>query len=113
MTLIIVIVAAIVIYVWLQSNKSNSSRSINTAKREPERFENRGTTTREREVARLLNRRLPIVEGVRFAYSSGQLRAFVDLFGGNSFDGGTVDEALTAQQQADSIYRYVNALLNL
>jgi len=84
------------------------------AGREQEKFEDKGTTKREREVARLLKNRIPgvTVSAVRFSSSpAGGLKTFVVLPGGDALDGGIVDDAMTAQQQADAIIKNMKEMM--
>jgi len=84
-------------------------------KEEAQAFRNQGTTKREKEVARLLGKMIPgrIVEAVRFAGSGGSIYVSVDIYGGRAIGGGYVDEHLSAKEQADSIYKYINAQLSV
>jgi len=85
-----------------------------------EKFMNTGTTKREREVARLLNKNIPgnIVEGVRFSEWLGsgpsvrgtRLYVSVDLVGGRAISGGYVGDEMNAKQQAEAIYQTISAL---
>jgi hypothetical protein len=85
-----------------------------------EEFSNRGDTKREREVANLLNKKIPghIIMSVRFAgwsdsssNAKGQ-RFFVsvDLAGGGVIPGGYVDDEMSAKQQAEDIYENISNL---
>lgn len=84
-----------------------------------EKFMNNGTTKRELEVARLLNKRIPgnIVEGVRFSEWIGsgpdvrgtRLYVSVDLAGGRTVSGGYIGDEMNAKQQAEAIYQTIAA----
>lgn len=78
-------------------------------------FDNKGTSTRETDVAGILNTHLPggIVDGVRFARLGGQLVAYVDLAGGKALGGYAIDPGGTAQQQADAVMRQLKAQLSM
>jgi len=97
---------------WLRKWFSGEGKS------EPEVFMNTGTTKREREVARLLNSRIPgnIVECVRFSEWRGEpvgkaLYVAVDLIGGRPISGGYVKEEMNAKQQAEAIYKTISAMM--
>ena len=70
-----------------------------------EKFTNRGTTSREMEVARLLNKRmLGSVKRVRFAnYTKDDVFVVVELFGTGPIQIGRVSKLLTAEQQTEEI----------
>jgi hypothetical protein len=82
-----------------------------------EEFRNDGTTKREQEVAKLLNKKIPghIVIGVRFAGWTGsgpsvkgnRLFVSVDLVGGGVVPGGYVGDGMNAKEQAESIYENI------
>ena len=72
-----------------------------------EKFTNRGTTSREMEVAKLLNknkRMLGSVKMVRFAnYTKDDVFVVVELFGNGPIQIGRVSKLLTAEQQTEEI----------
>lgn len=93
--------------------------SIERRQAQEEQFANKGTTRRERELTRTLNRRLgvSIVETVRLSNwnvgGANQLIVFVDLSGGNSIPGGYVHKSTSAKQQADEIYEFIQSALRI
>jgi hypothetical protein len=92
-----------------------SERDGSTGKEISAGFENKGTSKREKEVARLLNKKIPgnIVEAVRFAWIGSSLYVSVDLYGGRSIKGGYVNNDMSAEAQADSIYDQIIAIMNI
>jgi WD40 repeat protein len=76
-------------------------------------FDNKGTTRREKQVARLLRRSLPVVAGVRFSGDHDSITCFVDLTNGQAVNGGLVTAKMSASDQAAHVLKYIRAQISL
>ena len=80
-----------------------------------EKFTNRGTTSREMEVARLLNKRMPgNIKRVRFAnYTKEDVFVVVDLVARGPIQIGCVSKLLTAKQQTEKILQSIEKRMRI